>query len=300
MSRHRSAAEGAGPAAAAPQPDQTLLIGTVVTLDCGKTAVTAEIAGYDTIDKTYTLKLEGRAAPQSGFKRTKKWRVQSVPPPSKKQKAASAGSKPTEEAAAPAKAAAPPAAPPPAPAKAAAPPAASPTPASQRPPDVAVGRLLKKLRCSITAKSVQSLDKAVTATELNWIDAALDDEDATVVAYVLAASSSVAKLWLYGNDISDEGAKALAAGVAASGSLVELNLYDNPIGDEGAKALAAGVAASDSLALKTLVVDDEIDMHAGLVAACKSKGVSLLNPSRGIVTCNRGGGVWTRNSIRNY
>ena len=81
---------------------ETLLVGTVVTLDCGKATVTAEIAGYDTIDKSYVLKLEGFDAPQSGYKRTKKWQVLSAPPSSKKQKVAS---KPSEEAAAPAKAA---------------------------------------------------------------------------------------------------------------------------------------------------------------------------------------------------
>ena len=81
---------------------ETLLVGTVVTLDCGKATVTAEIAGYDTIDKSYVLKLEGFDAPQSGYKRTKKWQVLSAPPSSKKQKV---DSKPSEEATAPAKAA---------------------------------------------------------------------------------------------------------------------------------------------------------------------------------------------------
>ena len=77
----------------------------------------------------------------------------------------------------------------------------------------------------------------------------------------------------------DAGAKAIADAIGASGSLAKLILNGNNIGDEGAKApwkaLAASVAASGSLALKTLFVADEIKKHKALVAACKSKGVSL-------------------------
>ena len=58
-------------------------------------------------------------------------------------------------------------------------------------------------------------------------------------------------LWLQLSvEIGDERAKTLAAGVAASGSLAELYLTSNGIGNEGAKSLAAGVAASRSM--KTL------------------------------------------------
>jgi len=77
------------------------------------------------------------------------------------------------------------------------------------------------------------------------------------------------------NNIGDEGAKAIADAVAASGSLATLYLKGNKIGDEGAKALAAGVAASGSLALKYLSVDDELLEHAELAAACRAKGVRL-------------------------
>ena len=57
--------------------------------------------------------------------------------------------------------------------------------------------------------------------------------------------------------------------------MADLRLGVNRIGDEGAKALAAGVASSGSMALKTLQVSRSIEEHAELVAACKSKGVTL-------------------------
>ena len=64
-------------------------------------------------------------------------------------------------------------------------------------------------------------------------------------------------LWLQLSvEIGDERAKTLAAGVAASGSLAELYLTSNGIGNEGAKSLAAGVAASRSMARLLLDVNN--------------------------------------------
>ena len=109
-----------------------------------------------------------------------------------------------------------------------------------RPSDAAVWRLLKKV-------GMQSLEEAVHATRLQWYNKNLDDDDAKVVAHVVAVSRSLTSLVLYTNTIGDEGVKALAAGLAANTSLKELWLGENQIGDEGAKALAAGVAANSSL-----------------------------------------------------
>ena len=54
----------------------------------------------------------------------------------------------------------------------------------------------------------------------------------------------------------------------------ELYLNGNSIGPAGAEALAGALRVNG--ALKTLVVDSAIEEHAGLVAACKAKGVELV------------------------
>ena len=128
----------------------------------------------------------------------------------------------------------------PAPAPAPAPaPTPTPTPAPPRPSDAAARQLLGKV-------GMGSLEEAVGARELAWGAKQLDDADAKVVAYVVAASSSMATLNLGGNSIGDEGAKAIAEAVSVSGSLVNLALGSN-IGDEGAKALAEAIRSSGSL-----------------------------------------------------
>ena len=53
----------------------------------------------------------------------------------------------------------------------------------------------------------------------------------------VAASDSLAELYLHHNRIGDEGGKALVAGVAASGSMVFLMLHGNSIGDAAEKSL---------------------------------------------------------------
>ena len=69
-----------------------------------------------------------------------------------------------------------------------------------RPSDAAVQRLLEKV-------GVGSLEEAVGAETLAWNGRGLDDEDAKVVAYVVATSGSLTVLGLGGNTIGDVGAK---------------------------------------------------------------------------------------------
>ena len=49
----------------------------------------------------------------------------------------------------------------------------------------------------------------------------------SLLAAAVAASGSLARLWLAGNNIGDEGAKALSASVAVSGSMAALFLFGN-------------------------------------------------------------------------
>ena len=108
-------------------------------------------------------------------------------------------------------------------------------PAVPRPPDAAVRRLLGKV-------GVGSLEEAVCAKELHWEFKGLDDEDAKVVAYMVATSGSLTGLHLRNNyGIGDVGAKAIAEALRANSSLRELWLDSNMIGDEGAKALRGAV-----------------------------------------------------------
>lgn len=148
-------------------------------------------------------------------------------------------------------------------------PAARPFDALARPSDAAVRRLLEKV-------GMQSLEEAVCATRLQWFKKNLDNEDAQVVAHVVAGSLSLTSLALYTNQIGDEGVKALAAGVAASNSLKELWLGENQIGDEGAKALAASVAANSSLT--ELYLDHQHNRNNKLGDAAKK---SLRDAVRG-------------------
>ena len=76
---------------------------------------------------------------------------------------------------------------------------------------------------------------------LLWHDKGLDDEDAKVVAYVVATSGSMATLYLYQNQIGDVGAKAIAEAVKSSGSMVKLGLRYNSIGDAAKQSLRDAV-----------------------------------------------------------
>ena len=119
-----------------------------------------------------------------------------------------------------------------------------------RPSDAAVQRLLEKV-------GVGSLEEAVGAKTLHWNGEVLDDEDAKVVAYVVATSSSLIWLNLNGNNIGAVGAKALAEALRANRSLSKLWLSnnnhllgDNGIGDEGAKALRDAVRDRQGFTLR--------------------------------------------------
>ena len=57
----------------------------------------------------------------------------------------------------------------------------------------------------------------------------------------MAASGSLAVLWLNHNNIGDEGAKALVAGVAVSSSMASLNLVNNNITDAAKQSLRDAV-----------------------------------------------------------
>ena len=89
-----------------------------------------------------------------------------------------------------------------------------------------------------------SLEEAVGAKRLEWYGKGLDDEDAKVVAYVVAASGSMAILVLTDNSIGDVGAKAIAEAVRSSGSMAVLGLSHNQIGNEGAKAIGGALAVN--------------------------------------------------------
>ena len=128
--------------------------------------------------------------------------------------------------------------------------------APRQPSHAAVKRLLRKVGIGRLRREVGmgwfALKEAVEATTLDWRNKDLDAKDAEVVAYVVAASGSLTKLFLGRNRFGDEGAKALAAGVAASSSMATLYLYGNDIGDVGAKAIASAIGASGSLAVLRL------------------------------------------------
>ena len=66
----------------------------------------------------------------------------------------------------------------------------------------------------------------------------------------MAASSSLAELYLGLSNIGDEGAKAIAAAVAASGSLTRLYLWPNNIGDAAKQLLRAAVQGRQGFELK--------------------------------------------------
>ena len=62
--------------------------------------------------------------------------------------------------------------------------------AAKKPSDAAIQRLFGKVG--------GSLEQALTQSTLNWYSKSLDDEDAKVVAYVVAASAPLKELYLGG------------------------------------------------------------------------------------------------------
>ena len=170
------------------------------------------------------------------------------------------------------------------------------TPRPPKPSDAALAAFYKKVG-SCEAKVRE-------ATQLDWCYKELRDNDATVIAYLIAeAMASLKELRLQANFIGDGGAAAIANALAVNASLNSLRLNVNNIGDPGAIAIAkalevnasmtklwlggnkigdAGAAAisnaltvNASLTLARLWVGSAINGNTQLVAACRAKGVTL-------------------------
>ena len=103
--------------------------------------------------------------------------------------------------------------------------------ATSKPPEAAVQRLLQKV-------GVETLEQCTSAGTLSWSGDELDDEDAMVVAYVVAVNAVITELLLTSNQIGDSGATAIADALRVNAVLTMLVLDDNQIADAGASAIA--------------------------------------------------------------
>lgn len=96
-----------------------------------------------------------------------------------------------------------------------------------------------------------------------------------VIGSLIRYNTSLTLADFSGHGLGPDFAKALAPAVAASTSLRELRIQDNDIEDVGANAIATALRMNSACALTRLVVDDDLEEHAGLKAACQLRGVQL-------------------------
>ena len=120
--------------------------------------------------------------------------------------------------------------------------AAQPARSAESPSDAAVQRLLKKV-------GLDSLEEALSANELDWSCKNLTADDAKVVAYVVAYSSSLTSLSLSFNDIGAEGGAAIVEALKVTGLLTTLDLEGNDLGPEGGVAIAEALKVNSSAKL---------------------------------------------------
>ena len=130
-------------------------------------------------------------------------------------------------------------------------------------------QLLDVLKEAVDRLEVGRLEEAMRATKLTWVKNELDNEDAKVVAYLVATSNSLEALVLGINQLGNEGTKAICEAICYSDSLKELDLRQNNIGDQGAKAFAASGVSLTKLSLGENNFGDEgvTALAAGLAAS---------------------------------